>query len=414
MVLKPFRSGAKWFSLPLLKGKASMVFVIAKDGQPLMPTRRYRKVRIWLKEGQAKIVRRKPFTIQLLFETTVHVQNLVLGMDIGYETIGVSVRDENQEFFSSEVQLRTDVTEKITEKRMYRRNRRNRNTHYRKSRFINRRKRQTIAPTMEQKVHSHLALLDFVKKLLPIGKIIIESNSFDMHKMKNPDVEGIGYQQGTMYGYENVKAYILARDKYQCYFNDKCSKILHVHHVIFRSQGGSDAPDNLITLCEKHHKQVHKSKITLGSIKPKHLKSATAMNIVRNQILRRVPEAQITFGYITKGARLALGLSKSHATDAFIIAGGKTQKRCQVLNMFFKRKNNRTLQLNRKGFKPSVRQKRYTIQPYDIIRWNGQLYRAVGVQNLGTYLKITDGKNSIVKKLSQCQIVFHQKSLVVA
>lgn len=190
MVLKPLRTTAGWFSLPFLKEKASMVFVIAQNGQPLMPTRRYRKVRIWLKQGQAKVVRRKPFTIQLLFETTLHVQNLVLGMDIGYETIGMSVRDEKQEFFSSEVQLRTDVTEKITEKRMYRRNRRNRNTHYRKSRFMNRRKNQTIAPTIAQKVHSHLALLEFVKKLLPIGKVIIESNSFDLHKLKNPDVEG--------------------------------------------------------------------------------------------------------------------------------------------------------------------------------------------------------------------------------
>ena len=47
-----------------------MVYVLNKDGGPLMPTERHGKVRRMLKEGKAKVVRREPFTIQLLYETT--------------------------------------------------------------------------------------------------------------------------------------------------------------------------------------------------------------------------------------------------------------------------------------------------------------------------------------------------------
>lgn len=403
---------AVWLPLPSLKGK-SMVFVIGKDGRPLMPTRRYRKVRIWLKQGKAKVVRRKPFTIQLLFEAGNQVEDLTLGMDIGYQTVGVSVVGEKQEFFSAQVELRTNVTEKMTEKRMYRRNRRNRKTRYRKARFYNRHKNQATSPSILQKIGSHIRILELVKKLLPIRKVIIESNSFDMHKLKNPEVEGMGYREGEAYGYENVKAYVLARDNYHCYFDDKCSKTLHVHHIVFRSQRGSDAPTNLITLCVKHHKQLHKGKITLEHVEHKALRSATAMNIVRTQILEKVTDAQKTFGYITKAVRQNLGLPKTHSNDAFVIAGGKEQKRCPGYEMFFKAKNNRSLQVNRKGFKPSIRKQRYKIQPCDLVRWDGKLYQAVGIQNYGAYLKMSDGKNSIVKNVDQITIVFHQKSLVV-
>lgn len=47
-----------------------MVYVLDLDGNPQMPTGRHGKVRRWLDNGEAKVVKRKPFTIQLLFETT--------------------------------------------------------------------------------------------------------------------------------------------------------------------------------------------------------------------------------------------------------------------------------------------------------------------------------------------------------
>ena len=294
---------------------------------------------------------------------------------------------------------------------MYRRNRRNR-LRYRKPRFLNRGKNQVLAPSVKQKIDSHIKIIDFAKSILPITRIVVETGNFDPHKLKNPDVKGADYQNGEQFGYENVKAYVLARDSYRCFFNERCSKKLHVHHIVFRSNGGSNAPNNLITLCEKHHDQLHKGKIKLLLVKHKSLKSATVMNIIRSQMLKRLPSAQESYGYITKAIRLELCLEKSHINDAFIIAGGRKQKRLTPISMFFKRKNNRSLQLNRKGFKRLIRRQRYSIQPYDIVRWQGKVLPAVGIQNKGAYLKMTDGAKTLVKSVKQIQVIFHQKSLI--
>lgn len=37
----------------------------------------------------------------------------------------------------------------------------------------------------------------------------------------------------------------------------ECWPGLHRHHVVRRSQGGADTPDNLLWLCPWHHHYVH-------------------------------------------------------------------------------------------------------------------------------------------------------------
>lgn len=46
-----------------------VVYVLSKTGKTLMPTKRFRKVRLLLKNKLAKVVQRNPFTIQLLYDT---------------------------------------------------------------------------------------------------------------------------------------------------------------------------------------------------------------------------------------------------------------------------------------------------------------------------------------------------------
>jgi hypothetical protein len=80
--------------------------------------------------------------------------------------------------------------------------------------------------------------------------------------------------------------------------------------------------------------------------------------------------------------------------------------------LLFKRKNNRVLQKNRKGFGPSIRTRRYAIQPYDLVLFEGKQYRAIGIQNKGAYLKMTDGIDTLVKNVKQVKVIYHQKTLV--
>ena len=88
-----------------------MVYVLNQDGQPLMPTNRHGKVKHLLKQGKAKVVRRCPFTIKLLYESTNHTQNLTLGIDTGSGTIGAAVSDDNGNIvYMSKVVVRNDIT----------------------------------------------------------------------------------------------------------------------------------------------------------------------------------------------------------------------------------------------------------------------------------------------------------------
>lgn len=298
-----------------------MVYVLDINGQPLMPTDRYGKVKHLLRQGKAVVVKRCPFTIRLLYDTTAYTQKLTLGVDTGSGTLGTAVSDEKGNIiYVSEVTVRNDITDKMKQRLGYRRNRRNRKTRYRKARYLNRRnsiKSDRFSPTMTSKFHSHIKEIDYIKSILPVTTLVLETGQFDTHLMKNsslanPKVRHWGYQKGVNYGFENTKAMVLNRDNYTCQYcsgKHKDSK-LEVHHIIFRSNGGSDEQENLITLCHTCHKALHSGRINsdFSGRKKGTLKYATKMNSIRCQLLKHYPDAIETFGCVTKANRLNLNL----------------------------------------------------------------------------------------------------------
>lgn len=309
-----------------------MVYVISQENKPLMPCSNP-IARLLFKQGRAKVKKREPFTIKLTYETTNYTQDLTLGVDTGSGTIGAAVsNDKGEIFYMSEVVIRNDIADRMTRRSKYRRNRRNRKTRYRKARWLNRKnsiKSDRFSPTMISKFHSHVKEIEYIKSILPITTMVLETGQFDTHLMKNPSlanpkVKHWGYQKGTNYGFENTKAMVLNRDDYTCQYckgKRKDSK-LEVHHIVFRSQRGSDEEGNLITLCHTCHKALHSGKIKLklnGKVKG-NLKYATQMNSIRKQLFRYYPDAIETFGYITKANRLNLGIDKKHYYDACVIA----------------------------------------------------------------------------------------------
>ena len=153
----------------------------------------------------------------------------------------------------------------------------------------------------------------------------METASFDVTALDNPEVlvNKILYQRGINFEYANTKAFVLARDNYTC---QNCKgkskdKRKHVHHIIFRENLGSDKHENLLTLCKTCHDLVHDGKLIIkkqGKAKGQ-LKHATQMNSIRIQLLKLFPEAEETFGFITKEYRQLLGLAKEHYMDAVAI-----------------------------------------------------------------------------------------------
>ena len=328
-----------------------MVYVLSKDGKPLMPTEKHGKVRHLLKNGRAKVVKKTPFTIQLLYEATTYTQPVNLGVDAGTKHVGLSATTETEVLFEAETQLRTDIQDLLSTRREARRVRRSRKTRYRKPRFNNRKRgKKWLPPSIQNKVDTHLKLVNMVCDILPVTNIIIEVAQFDIQKLKNPDIEGEEYQQGEQMGFWNAREYVLYRDNHTCQYCKGKSKdrILNVHHIRSRKTHG-DRPGNLITLCETCHNKLHKENLEdYFQPKDKGLKDESQFTILRwfiyNGIKEKYSDVSLTFGYVTKNTRIKNNLPKSHAVDARCISGNSLAKP-PVNTLYIKqvRKNNRQL-----------------------------------------------------------------------
>ena len=304
-----------------------MVYVLNNQGNPLMPCKEA-KARKLLKQNKAIVAKYEPFTIQLTFECENQTQEVSLGVDAGSKHIGVSATTEKQVLYEADVEPRNDIVDKLSSRREARRTRRNR-LRYRPARFDNRvhsKHKGWLAPSVEQKINSHIQVIKRLNQILPISKIVVETAQFDIQKIQNPDIEGEQYQQGNQLGFWNVREYVLFRDNHQCQYCKGKSKDnrLNVHHIESRKTGG-DSPNNLITLCETCHNDYHQGKIQLNIKRGKSFRDASFMGIMRKTLLLRLkqiyPNIQETFGYITKSTRIENNLPKEHYIDARCISG---------------------------------------------------------------------------------------------
>ena len=389
----------------------NVVYVLNMRGQPLMPTTQQKANKI-LKQGRAKVVSRKPFTIQLDYATGETKQDITLGIDAGYKNVGFSAVSEKSELLSGELILRSDIPKKMEQRSNYRRTRRNK-LWYRPPRFNNRSKpKGWLAPSIQHKLDSHIRLVNKIKQLLPITNIIVEVAAFDIQKIKNPDVEDKGYQQGEQLGFWNIREYVLHRDNHTCQHckGKKKDKILQTHHINGRVEGATDRPEELLTVCKTCHKQHHAGIDTIPKKKIKNFKPETFMTAVRWKLVN-ILNCKYTYGHITKHNRIKQALPKSHANDAFIIAGG-TNDTIKTTQFKFKqvRRNNRSIQTNRKGFKPSIRRQHYSLQPNDLIRYleTGKIHRIKGTHSYGTRVML-DIKKSIA--LSKVELIHYGKGI---
>lgn len=284
-----------------------MVYVISKSGKPLMPTTRYRHVRILLKEKRAYPVCNHPFTIRLKYNTPEIIQEFYLGVDPGRENIGIGVSKENGEcVYLAELQTNNKMIKKNMDgrrsyRRSRRRNRRIRNQRkairdynqmsknvcsdtlkgsrpcmsreYRhpgceepvvhkaikgkEPRFQNRRRKDGwLTPSARQLIQMHLGFIKKIMEFLPIRAIILERNAFDFQKLEDQDIKDWQYSKGPLYGYNSYKDYVHALQNGVCLLcGDR--PIAQYHHIRSRNKGGSDSVKNIAGLCEACHNGDH-------------------------------------------------------------------------------------------------------------------------------------------------------------
>ncbi len=356
------------------------VFVKNMRGQALMSCSQ-RKARLLLKQKKAKIVGYKPFTIQLCYATGEARQEVIVGVDEGTRHIGIAIVSQGKVLAKGEIELRQDVHSLLLTRAQYRRRRRNRKTRYRKARFLNRKKpKGWLPPSIQAKLNANFAWIDKFCSLVPDPKLRIEVGKFDIAKMINPDIQGVDYQHGQTYGYYDVRYFVFARDEYTCQVCKKKNKILHTHHIVYRSEGGTDRADNLITVCtDCHTNENHKSggilwKWMKEHKKVKQYKEPSFMNILRIRTFKKYPNAEITYGSETSPRRKELGLEKTHYNDAIAITGTEYIKENSTGVFYIKqsRKKKRSLQeaIPRKGRKsPNITQKRNSKNTKELRGW---------------------------------------------
>ncbi len=286
-----------------------------------------RKARLLLKEDKARIIGYKPFAIQLTVPTGESTQKVHLGVDTGAKHIGIAATSENKVLAKGKIELRDDIHKNMQTRSALRRDRRNRNTRYREARFLNRKRKDGwLPPTVQSKLDATFMWIDKFCNLLPSPILHIEVGKFDIQKMMNPDIKNKEYQNGRCAGYYDVRYFVFARDNYTCQVCKKLNKILHTHHLVYKSKGGSDRADNLITVCtDCHSSENHKEGGILYNWMIKHkkvkqYKEATFMNIIRKRTFQKYPNSVITYGSETTPHRKELVLEKTHYNDAIAIS----------------------------------------------------------------------------------------------
>lgn len=347
----------------------TMVYVVSKNGKPLMPTRRCGHVRILLKQKKAALVTANPFTIRLLYDTPEIVQPLYLGIDPGRTNVGMSVVTAKAEpIFQAECVTRNKEVPKLMKER---KQHRQQSRHYRRrckrqrrakkagtvsekgenfkrklpgckdpivchaiknkeARFNNRvRSVSWLTPTATHLLRTHINLIEKIRKFLPITDVVLETNRFAFMRLDDPTIEGINFCNGRLKGMDGVKGYIWKHQNGRCLF---CGKpIEHYHHVVPRKRNGSETVSNRVGLCEQHHELVHKDETwaeKLEEIVSGEGKRYHALSVL-NQIIpsliaglkERFPQhVHLTEGKTTNAFREQYGLEKTHALDAFCIA----------------------------------------------------------------------------------------------
>lgn len=394
-----------------------------------MPTERFGKVRRLLKNGLAHVVCRIPFTIQLYYETTNFVQPISLGIDAGSKYIGISATTSEKELYAADVELRNDIVEKLSTRREQRRTRRYR-LRYRKARFDNRissKRKGWLAPSIENKIQTHLTVIEKIHKFLPITNIVVETASFDIQKIKNPSISSKEYQQGEQFDFFNVREYVLFRDKHTCQYCKGKSKdnVLNVHHIESRKTGGN-APNNLITLCETCHKKYHKGEIQLKIKRGKTFRDAAFMGIMRwtfyDRLKSMYPNVSMTFGYITKNTRILNNLPKEHYVDARCISGNPQAKPLEYY--FYQKKvrcQNRQIHKAKilKGGRKKLNQAPFLVKGYrlfDLVKYQKELYYIFGRRSSGFFdirrldgIKINNGSVSC----KHIRLIDARKTLII-
>ena len=329
------------------KGSAEMqnfVFILDANKQPLSPCHPS-VARKLLQNGKAAVYRRFPFTLILkrAVELAEPVQPVTVKVDPGSKTTGIALVQSGKVIFAAELSHRGQaIKDALESRRAIRSGRRQRNTRYRKPRFLNRVKpKGWLAPSLQSRVNNLQTWLVRFVKLCNVQAISMELVRFDTKLMQNAEVSGVEYQQGELAGYE-VREYLLEKFNCKCCYCGKTDIPLEIEHITPKSRGGSNRVSNLCLACRPCNQRKGNQTATefgfpnIQAQAKKPLKDASAVNSVRWAIWRMFDASglpvEIGTGGRTKFNRTTQGYPKAHWIDAACVgASGQAVKLCPTI-----------------------------------------------------------------------------------
>jgi 5-methylcytosine-specific restriction endonuclease McrA len=319
------------------------IFVLGADGQPLDPCHPAR-ARQLLRAGRAAIYRRFPFTLilkeRLAGESVVHKH--VIKIDPGARTTGLAVvNDAGRVVWAGELEHRGfAIRDHLLARRHVRRSRRFRHCRYRPARFNNRRKpKGWIPPSLMSRVANVATWVSRLRRVAPTTSLAMELVKFDTQAIVNPEISGVEYQHGTLYGSE-VREYLLEKWGRTCAYCGERNVPLQIEHLIPTSRGGSDRVSNLTLACGKcNQRKGNQTAMEFGyphlQVQARQpLKDAAAMNTTRWVLYRQLRDTglpiEVGTGGRTKFNRVSLGLPKAHWIDAACVGKSGASVRVDV------------------------------------------------------------------------------------
>jgi 5-methylcytosine-specific restriction endonuclease McrA len=327
------------------------VFVLDMNKQKLNPVHPGR-ARILLSSGRAAVYRRYPFTIILKCSAeTVDVEPLRVKLDPGSQQTGMAVVNDvsGEVVFAAEIMHRgRAIKGRLDDRRAVRRNRRQRQTRYRQPRFNNRRRRNGwLPPSLESRISNVVTWVRRLLRVCPISAMSLELVKFDMQAMVHPEIAGVEYRRGTLYGYE-VREYLLEKWNSSCTYCGIQNVPLQVEHIRPRAKGGTDGVSNLCLACVPCNKakgtqdihdflaeQPELLKCVLTQAKAS-LKDAAAVNITRWELYHKLLALGLPIecgsGGRTKYNRTRRELPKTHWVDAACV-GVSTPEHLHILGV---------------------------------------------------------------------------------
>jgi len=314
------------------------VFVMDASKTPLTPCHPS-VARKLLSQGKASVFRRFPFTIILKESKEQAAVGMQLKIDPGSRVTGIALLAGNKVLWAAELKHRgTAIKKSLQTRSALRRGRRYRKTRYRHPRFPahkrnrlsgwNSRPEGWLPPSIMSRVLNVMTWVERLRRLAPVSSISVETVRFDTQKMLNPEISGVEYQRGELWGYE-VREYLLEKWGRKCAYCKATNIPLEIEHIVPKAKGGSDRVSNLTLACRKcNEKKGNQTAAEFGF--PKLLRKAglslrdtAAVNSARKVLLRMLRSMGLpvepSSGGVTKWNRSRFGLPKTHWLDAVCV-----------------------------------------------------------------------------------------------